>query len=328
MKLKDLFEGGKAALKEQLIGREIEILDEKVLLLGLRQTEETEDGEAQAVTKLLLLYQEELEEEDWDDDWDEEDEWDEEWDRDQTNRQMLIEALEDESQAAISDVDTFIIGGMRFETLGMDVIDLSERPYDEVLMLKRFAEDGAIAELWMDKQVKTLVLAEFEVDSSIFDVDWNADILPVSVEMMVPNEEGLVGKVMECSCGLYEKPMEFTIKGRDGEPIEVTLYGVYPFDIWKDAACLEDDFYELEEECGRDERLLMAEYSTRPEVQLNFYTRDYLDGIAYEDEGPIGFWIVGPKEDGHRKCVIDVVPEDFDEDVEIELLSYVKLEEE
>lgn len=326
MRLGELLDSRQQVSRERLIGREIEVMDKEALILALQEVETVEDGELEMAVRLLILHEDDEFAEDTalHGRWSEDDDWGEEEEREQTNRQQLIESMEESEEISISDIDAFIIGGNRYETLAMYQIGLEEQPYEEILMLKEFAEEGIIDDEWLDRDVESLVITEYEVEPEMFEVEWDVDILSMEVEIQEPAEEVLVGKVLECSCGHYDVPKEFSIKGRQGEAITVKIYGVYPHNIWTDAACLNEDFSELEEICRRDERLLLVEYSTEPQLQLNFYTKDYLDSPAYGEDPARGLLLFPASEDSDRLlCVVDVVPEDFDGDVELELLSYL-----
>ncbi len=326
MKLKELMKDQIPFRQEVLINREIEIQDKRALILGLREIEEFEDGEPEKVIKLMVLH----EAAEWpDDEWDE-DEWDDWDDEEQTNRQFLIENLETEESSSATDIDAFVINGVPYEVLDLDVDYLGEDPfYETAMVMKHFLTlaENAVSDWWLEKDLDELAVAEYVMEPQIFSVDWKADILNITAEIIPPMEEVLVGKVFKCSCGHYDVPKEFTIKGRDGRNIQGRLYGVYLHDIWSDPACLDMEFSELEELCGRDERLLLVDYSTDEDLQLDFYTKDYLDAAISEEDDTfflgeaISIELSGDR-DGRYACILDVVPPDFHDDVEIELLSY------
>lgn len=315
MRLRDLLDDQAELKREVLIGREIDVQSKKSLLLGLCETEEVEDGELESVCRLFVLHEEYEEDDEWDDEgWEDEEE--------QTNRQALIEAMDADDDVSVTDIDAMIINGIRYEINGISVSYLEEQPYEETILIKHFAAGDCIPSSWLEKDADMLALAAYDVDPEMFDVSWEADILNIVVEMLEPVEETLVGKVIPCRLGHYEVPKIFTIKGKDGEDIQVNIHGLYLHNIWTDFACLEMDFSELEEYCSRDERLLILEYSTDRDLVLDFYTKDYLDAPADEDEPGIpGFGVLTGSEH-HEVAMLDVVPEDFDDEVEIELLSY------
>ncbi len=314
MKLRELLNDQVESAREVLIGREIDVLGKKALLLSLREVDEMEDGDLVRAVKLAVLHEEALEEdEDWFDNEEEEE--------DQTNRQWLIEMMDTEEEVSATDIDAFVVNGVRYEVLESDTSFLEDPLYEEGMLARHFVEQGIIPDIWLEKDLDQLAIAEHTVEPGILRVDWNADILNVSAEISEPDQEFLVGKIIKCACGHYDVPKEFSIKDPQGLDTKVRIHGVYLHDIWSDAACLEMDFSELEELCERDERLLVVEYSTDEELNLQFYTKDYLDASVDDDMEDIGAWGVF-LETPYRTSVVDVVSADFDEEVEIELLSY------
>ncbi len=319
MKLRELLNDQVQSIREVLIGKEIDVLGKRMLLLSLREVEEMDDGEPERVTKLAALYEENLDlESSWfdDDDDEEEDEYEE-----QTNRQWLIEMMDEDVEISESDVDAFVVNGVRYEVFENEMSYLEAPMYEEGMLARHFVEQGIIPDIWLEKKLDELCIAEYTVDPAIFRVDWNADILNISVEMSEPTQEFLVGKVIKCTCGHYDVPKEFSIKNPQGQDTTVRIHGVYPHDIWSDAACLEMDFSELEACCERDERLLVVEYSVDEALDLEFYTKEYLDASADDDDDEcraIGLIL----NSSNQVSVIDVVPAGFDGEVEIELLSY------
>ena len=95
-------------------------------------------------------------------------------------------------------------------------------------------------------------------------------------------------------------------------------------DVWKDAELLGLDEDDLEEMCQPDERLLAVEYDADADVLMNFYTKDYLDEEARAGDR-LPELVLGTAD--HELRLIDVVPADFDEDVELELMSYEVFED-
>lgn len=316
MKLRALMNDQVESLREVLIGREIDVLDRRALLLSIREVEEMEDGELVTAVKLAVLHEVDAEADlDWLSDEDEEDEA-------QTNRQWLIEMMDTEEEISATDIEAFVVNGSRYEVLESEISLLEDPLYEEGMLARHFAKQGVISDIWLEKELEELAIAEYTIEPAVLRVDWNADILNVSTEMSEPVQEFLVGKIIKCACGHYDVPKEFSIKDPQGMDVTVRIHGVYPHDIWSDVACLEMDFSELEEYCERDERLLLVEYSIDEELDLEFYTKDYLDASVDDDEDDgarsIGVILNSP----NQVKVVDVVPADFDGEVEIELLSY------
>jgi hypothetical protein len=111
----------------------------------------------------------------------------------------------------------------------------------------------------------------------------------------------------------------------NGEIISIDLYGVHMLDIWKDAEMLGLDEEDLKLVCSRDERLLAVEFNVNSEsdVAVNFYTKAFLD--APDSERGLPAMMMGTANAELR--MIDIVPADFDGDVELELFSFEVFED-
>lgn len=337
MNLRELLSSEPSVLQEQLIGTEIKILGRPALLLGIQEVE-WEGGESpERAAKISLLYEQPpVDRAAWEKDW----ETDTEEYMEMTARQRLLEELDAEEKLFVTDIKCFQINGIPYETIMPEAaaeygsIILEAGTYEEVRTVRYYAEKNVIPDAWMDKELEQLALAGYYVDTEVFHADWNGSTPDISVEMKEPDERFPVGKIMELSLGQYEPPKAFSIKGKNGEDIPVRICGLYLEDMW---AALEDSMSrdhqdwdeealeELEDYCERDERLLTVEYSAPDGIQLNFYTKEYLDGPAEEPESQ-GAWGIFFRDDSHQEktAIAAVVPEDFSGPVEMELLSYVK----
>lgn len=325
MKLKTLIINEAEIKRELFIGRELEILDEKVLLLALQEGTFCDDeGETEAAAKLVLLH-ESIEEED---EWDDEDEllWDDDEELEgMTRRQELLEMMDDSGELDLQDACELQVNGTAYTVYDTNEKWMEDQPYDALLAIKRAAEAGAIPESWMEKDCENLYMVEYTVDPAMFDEDWSLDIMSLQFDFMAEGSEVLVGKVMKLPCGRLDVPVAFSLNTPAGDELNVEVYGTYLLDIWKDAACLDLDFSDLEEICARDEKLLVVEYSVDAEVDaaLNFYTKDFLDAPADDEEPPM--LLLGTED--HELRLLEVVPGDYNGEVELELLSYEVFEE-
>ncbi len=313
MKLREWMEEPFAVGREQVIGREIKMKDSRALLLGLRETEvPDEDGEGTEVWLDVLVQDSMPKEEAWDE---------EEEDENQTNRQCLIESMDTDGEVALVDIDAFVVNGRSFETMEMDMQYLEEEEYEAFCRIRRYMQEDAVPDSWSRMETDELAFVCYAVDPGMFEIDWGADILHVAAESEKPTVDVLVGKVMKCRPGRYETPETFSIKGRDGALIGVKLHGMKLVDIWEEGTD-EEIVEEMESLCGKDERLLVLEYEVDAPVQLEFYTKEFLDEPVELEDACCGGWMFFGDEKGRQYCVLDAVPKGFDETVEVELLSY------
>jgi hypothetical protein len=263
--------------------------------------------------------------------WDDEDIWDDE-DLDfegeeefTTNRQAIMNEKED-YEPELLDVSEFVINGEHYTVFEAEESWMDGRPHDAVQALKRADEAGIVPEKWQDKNLEDLTMAEYIVQEELMDVAWRADILSVGIEFSEEEESGevLCGKVFTLPCGRFEEPVVFDIADSAGNAIEARIYGIYMLDVWKDAELLGLDEDDLEEMCQPYERLLAVEYDADADVLMNFYTKDYLDEEARAGD-QLPELVLGTAD--HELRLIDVVQEDFDEEVELELMSYEVFED-
>lgn len=330
MKLGDLLTAESKIKEEKLIGRELDILEGEMLLLAIQKGDffvEGEEGVAPA-TRLLALFDplecnEENEEDGWGGGL-----WDDEFEpvkEATTNRQAILNERVD-FEPELLDVSEFIINNKYYAVYEAEESWLDGRPHDTVQALIRADGADIIPERWQEKTLEELTMAEYIVQDEMMDIAWDADILSIDVEFTDENETGeiLSGKLIKCPCGRLDVPVTFELKAPSGKDITVNVYGTYTLDIWQDADALGLDKDELEEICAPTERLLVVEYSADTEVLLNFYTRDFLDEEARM--GDILPEIMLGMQD-HELRLVDVVHEDFDEDVELELMSYEVFED-
>ena len=334
MRLGDLITAETKINEEILIGRELELLEGEMLLLAIQKGEFFVESEEAVVpaTRILALYDAlDDEDEDEDADWEAEEAWDDEqefqeYDEIMTNRQAILNE-KDEFEPEVLDVEEIIINGREYQIYEAEESFMDEHPHDAVQALKRADEAGFVSEKWEDKNLDDLTLVEYIVEESMMEVAWRADILHIDVNF---SEEGgddsevLCGKVFECPLGRMDVPVTFSIKAPSGKDVEVKIFGTYALDIWQDADMLGLDEEELEEICEKDERILVVEYSVSEDAVLNFYTKDFLDA-EYTDPDERTELMLGMEE--HELQMIDIVPDDFNEHVVLELLSYEVFED-
>lgn len=308
-------------VNQQIIGKEIELLGKKALLLGILQgLYQNDEDEREERTVLYILHKQLPEEEEL---------WEEQWDEDipeRTNRQRLLEELDTGSDRSVTELRGLAVNGRLYRAQSASYIGLEGQTYDEIQLIKEFAGQRAIPDSWMEQDLELLGLGSYDIEPDILKEDWHKETVDICAEMKTPDEQFPVGKVMEYYCGHYDPPKEFSIKARNGADIPVIIHGVY-LEQWqehcREEENPEDDMDELEEIFGQDQKVLLVEYSTEPDIQLNFYMKDYLDA---PEDAVIGIpgWYIAPIEPDRNIAVVAEVDEDFSGPVEIELLSYIK----
>ena len=303
--------------REEPIGRELKIADKPVLLLGLQEVrnedayyDRLENGsdseEDEYITILYILYEDDPDEENWE----------EKIEEPVTRRQLRMEDIETPYQPQVSSVEVFVADGKRFPVSGMangQVDGLLS--YHQGHMINRVAKAGVIPDNWLDIDEQRLWCCEYRLDSEAFGAEWNNKECSIDVIMEKPDIEFFIGKKFFMSPGHNPEPIRITFKDPNDQMVDVDVHGlqVEVFPGWSD----EED----------EENVLIIKYEAPENLQMNFYRTEYLDEEQHDDEGGIFAMTSDDQNSNIRYDYLGLVPDGFDETVEIELFSYYILEQ-
>ena len=317
MNLRRLFDYKLDIKREEPIGRELKIADKPVLLLGLQEVrnedayyDRLENGsdseEDEYITILYILYEDDPDEEIWE----------EEIEEPVTRRQLRMEDIETPYQPQVSSVEVFVADGKRFPFSGMangQVDGLLS--YHQGHMINRVAKAGVIPDNWLDIDEQRLWCCEYRLDSEAFGAEWNNKECSIDVIMEKPDIEFFIGKKFFMSPGHNPEPIRITFKDPNDQMVDVDVHGlqVEVFPGWSD----EED----------EENVLIIKYEAPENLQMNFYRTEYLDEEQHDDEGGIFAMTSDDQNSNIRYDYLGLVPDGFDETVEIELFSYYILEQ-
>ena len=317
MNLRRLFDYKLDIKREEPIGRELKIADKPVLLLGLQEVrnedayyDRLENGsdseEDEYINILYILYEDDPDEENWE----------EEIEEPVTRRQLRMEDIETPYQPQVSSVEVFVADGKRFPVSGMangQVDGLLS--YHQGHMINRVAKAGVIPDNWLDIDEQRLWCCEYRLDSEAFGAEWNNKECSIDVIMEKPDIEFFIGKKFFMSPGHNPEPIRITFKDPNDQMVDVDVHGlqVEVFPGWSD----EED----------EENVLIIKYEAPENLQMNFYRTEYLDEEQHDDEGGIFAMTSDDQNSNIRYDYLGLVPDGFDETVEIELFSYYILEQ-
>ena len=317
MNLRELINYKLDIKKETLIGRELMIAGKPVLLLGLQEVRNedayyyrlengSDSEEDEYITILYILYEDEPEDEDWYDEIEEP----------VTRRQLKMEDIETPYQPQVSGVEVFLAGDKSFPVSGMTNGQVWEFcSYHQGHMISNAAKAGVIPGHWLDIDEQRLWCCEYRLDSEAFGAEWNDKECSIDVIMEKPDIEVFVGKKFLMNPGNDQEPITITITDPKGQPAEVIVHGLHVevFPGWPD-----------EEE---EEIILAIEYEAPENLQMNFFRTDYLDAEQPDNEGGIFAMISDNQNSNVRYDYLGLVPDGFDETIEIELFSYYIFEQ-
>ncbi|CAM3462881.1 MULTISPECIES: hypothetical protein [Saccharibacillus] len=233
---------------------------------------------------------------------------------------------------------------------------ITEQDFGAYMKLQHFVEKGADFTSFADVELNRLCLTVNEQDPSLpfpdLDLDKELDItlkfdgtvrsVPVQIEPIVL-EFGEVQPAIQYSFhdSVHDKSRFFYINA-------VTRY-----DIWQEALATfekpmpqgytdkewqsyQDQYREsLESAYSKNEELVLVEYESEDDIQLNFYAQDHLDAKprSVAGSGDLALFFkpdreLGPHGLKSRICMVGPVDKEFGGSVTVELLSgYVELPE-
>ena len=318
MNLRELIDYKLDIKKEKLIGRELMIADKPVLLLGLQEVRNedayyyrlengSDSEEDEYITILYVLYEDEPEDEDW---------YEDEIEEPVTRRQLRMVDIETPYQPQVSGVEVFLAGDKSFPVSGMtngQVDDLF--PYHQGHIINSAAKAGVIPDHWLAVDERRLWCCEYRLDSEAFGTEWNDKECSIDVIMEKPDVEIFVGKKFFMSPGHNPEPVRITFKDPNDQMVEVVVPGlqVEVFPGWPDEEA--------------EENVLIIKYEAPENLQMNFYRTEYLDEEQPDDEGGIFGMTSDNQNSNIRYDYLGLVPDGFDETVEIELFSYYIFEQ-
>ena len=172
-----------------------------------------------------------------------------------------------------------------------------------------------IPDNWLDIDEQRLWCCEYRLDSEAFGAEWNDKECSIDVIMEKPDIEVFVGKRFLMNPCNDQEPISITITDPKGQLAEVIVHGLHVevFPGWPD-----------EEE---EENILAIEYEAPENLQMNFFRTDYLDAEQPDNEGGIFAMISDNQNSNVRYDYLGLVPDGFDETIEIELFSYYIFEQ-
>ena len=187
--------------------------------------------------------------------------------------------------------------------------------YHQGHMINSVAKAGVIPDNWLDIDEQRLWCCEYRLDSEAFGAEWNNKECSIDVIMEKPDIEFFIGKKFFMSPGHNPEPIRITFKDPNDQMVDVDVHGlqVEVFPGWSD----EED----------EENVLIIKYEAPENLQMNFYRTEYLDEEQHDDEGGIFAMTSDDQNSNIRYDYLGLVPDGFDETVEIELFSYYILEQ-
>ena len=319
MNLRELIDYQLYIKREKPIGREIVIADQTVLILGLQEVrnddyfyerlENSSDPEEEEYhTVLYILYEDEPDDEDWEDEIEEP----------VTRRQLRMEEIEAPYEPLVSGVEEFLVEGKHFPICGMSNGQEECISYHSGHMISTAAKAKMLPVHWLDIDERRLWCCEYRLAAEAFDAEWDDTDNTIEVIMEKPDIEVFVGKKFLMHPGQNQEPVTITItiKAPNNQLTDVTVHGLQ---VETTRGLFDDENKNMHD--------LFIRYEAPANLHMNFYRTDYLDAEQPDDEGCIFAMISDEQSPNIRYDYLGLVPDGFNETIEIELFSYYILEE-
>lgn len=325
MKLREYLNGQETPDKEIIIGKETVIAGYSSLLLSVYETEcnyinvddeiENDDWDEphpDSLARLIVISEYRDDCECCDDDWDM---------SEINNRERLLQELNENSEICLDEVREFRVNGKQCRVFYSEIFDMESCDYATVANIKEIVDKGLVSESWLEKDVADLTAVVYDLFPDAMEAGWGPDALIETSYEHLP-ESGRIGTVLQLECGHYDTPKSMIIQNETGDMISLKIFGVYPFDP-EDGFIDDPDFVSDYDDLFCDEDMLIVEYITDDDINLDFYTPEYLELPADDCDfmGVIGY----DYDSSYRKIsVAGYVPEDYDPygSVTVELFSY------
>jgi hypothetical protein len=220
---------------------------------------------------------------------------------------------------------------------------------EEYMQLLHFIENGMSTVHWEEEALENLVIAAYEQkeDEEFPEIDMSKE-LDITIKVSKDYKEVLVNQPMCLEFGEAEKDK----RGYYYDSVynihrSFYIDKLYHYDIWEEvdnrfdsemihkvpkehfAEMREQYFGLLEKTCPVGKNLVMLEYETEDGVQLNFYSREYLQEKPEPKSSSSSILLfksdreLGTNGFKSRVCMIQPVEKDYTGSIEVELFSMV-----
>lgn len=273
-----------------------------------------------------------------------------------SNRDKMINNITKERSSCDISIYEMIIQNKKMTFSSSSGSRVLHSNYEEYMKLQHFIEGGMSTTNWDEVDVSNIFIVAYKQseDEEFPEIDLSRE-LDITIKISNNSKQILVDPPMpiRLKFGEMEKGNKFYFY----DPIEKKERIFYinkmeHYDIWEDInqkfeseemqAFPKEQLEEMKEQyldglgeiCPKGMNLAMLEYEAEGDIQLDFYTKEYLEKKPVYRSSSTGILFRSDKEFGinglkSRLCMIKPVEKDFNGSIDIELFSwYMKIPEE
>lgn len=262
-----------------------------------------------------------------------------------TNRERLRQSVRESVHHINPIIEKVAINGGEFQSKSSIGSFFNEGAIDSCCMLWHFMDRGVDLDGFKKEEIEHLQIEELILDGFY---DFREPVKYMSLTVRDCPYGVLMEEPVVLSCGQPASangPYSFLDK-RGGNCLTYYVNALSHYDIWKAAGerfadeeikkrftdkqlqALKKDYYsQLAKTCPQGKDLAVIEYETDDNIQLDFYTREYLEARPEDAQGSAILWHIKPdKEQGphglkNRISIIKTVEKDFQGNIEAEVFN-------
>lgn len=257
-----------------------------------------------------------------------------------------------------SKVDTVLkeltIQGQTMSFSGSSGERICDSSYDIYMRMQHFVENGLINTSFDRHQLFDVMLYCYEqAENEKFPVVDTSKDLNISVKINKSFKQEIINQPLSLKIKKYDRGHEYSFYSEYSQKqYKYYVDDVQNYDIWEDTKDyfdtpkmkeiieknhisdkqieqMKNDYYEATKQiCPKDKNLVMIEYETDGDIQLQFYTKEFLDTeveysqsaksylMMFRPENP-----VGKNGYANKICMLQPIDKSFDGVLDIELFS-------
>lgn len=227
--------------------------------------------------------------------------------------------------------------------------------YEGYMQIQHFIENGLSTTNWDEVDLDNISIAAYiQEESEEFPSIDLSEELDITLKVDEEFKQVLINQPMHLVYDEMEKGKKFVFYDSiEKKNCIFYIDKIENYDIWEDInhkfenelkqALPQDQIEQMKEEfmdnlekvCPKGMNLAMLEYETEDDIQLNFYSKEFLDKKpVYNNSSAFSFLFKSDKKIGingfkSRVCMIKPVKKDFNGSIDVELFSwYLKIPEE
>ncbi len=264
-----------------------------------------------------------------------------------SNRAEMINHITQEIRFPNIYISEIMIQNQKMTFASSRANPLSYKNYEEYMRLQHFMENGLDIENWNEVDLDNIVIAAYEqMENEEFPTIDLSKKLDITLKVSRELKQVLINQPMTLEFSEVEKGTKIYFY----DSIEKKNHLLYinkmeHYDLWKEAnppfegegmrdfskaqivQMKQEHKENLEKICPSGMNLAIIQYESENNVQLNFYSKEYLDERPVQRNSSTCMFFKSDKQLGtngfkSRVCMIKPVEKDFEGTIAVELFSY------